>query len=43
MNSIHQVFAILTKTMLSFYFNKNKKVGVERIGIGGKVLFEGTL
>ena len=29
--------------MLSFNFNKNKKIGVERISIGGKTLFEATL
>ena len=29
--------------MLSFNFNMEKKIGVERISIGGKTLFEGTL
>ena len=29
--------------MLSFNFNKSKKIGVERISVGGKTLFEGTM
>lgn len=29
--------------MLSFNFNKGKKIGVERISVGGKTLFEGTM
>lgn len=29
--------------MLSFNFNKNKKIGVERVDLGDKVLYEGTL
>jgi hypothetical protein len=29
--------------MLSFNFNQKKKTGVERIMIGDKVLFEGTV
>ena len=32
-----------TGYMLSFNFNKNKKSGVERVVIGNKVLFEGTV
>ncbi len=32
-----------TGYMLSFNFNKKKKSGVERISIGNKVLFEGTV
>ena len=29
--------------MLSFNFNKNKKIGVERVQIGNKVVFEGIV
>jgi hypothetical protein len=29
--------------MLSFNFNQKKKQGVERVQIGDKVLFEGTV
>ena len=29
--------------MLSFNFSKGKKIGVERISVGGKTLFEGTM
>ena len=29
--------------MLSFNFNKKKEVGVKRVQVGGKVLFEGTV
>ena len=36
-------FGLDTGYMLSFNFNKNKTVGVERITIGGKTLYEGTL
>ena len=36
-------FGLQTGYMLSFNFNKKKKMGVERIRIGDKVLYEGTL
>lgn len=36
-------FGLQTGYMLSFNFNKKKKTGVERIRIGDKVLYEGTL
>ncbi len=36
-------FGLTTGYMLSFNFNKKKKVGVDRIDIGDKVLFEGVL
>lgn len=36
-------FNIGTGYMLSFNFNKNKKPGVERVDVGDKVLFEGTV
>jgi len=36
-------FGLNTGYMLSFNFNKNKKSGVERIMIGDKVLYEGTV
>lgn len=36
-------FGLDTGYMLSFNFNKKKKQGVERIPIGNKVLFEGTV
>lgn len=36
-------FGLDTGYMLSFNFNKKKTVGVERISIGGKTLYEGTL
>ena len=32
-----------TGYMLSFNFNKKKEVGVKRVQVGGKVLFEGTV
>lgn len=32
-----------TGYMLSFNFNRNKQIGVKRIGIGEKVLYEGTV
>ena len=37
------LFGLDTGYMLSFNFNKKKTVGVERITIGGKNLYEGTL
>lgn len=36
-------FHLDTGYMLSFNFNKNKKPGVERVNVGDKVLFEGTV
>ena len=36
-------FGLDTGYMLSFNFNKKKKQGVERVCIGDKVLFEGTV
>jgi len=36
-------FNLTTVYMLSFNFNRNKQPGVERIEIGEKVLFEGTV
>lgn len=36
-------FNLDTGYMLSFNFNKNKKPGVERVNVGNKVLFEGTV
>ncbi len=36
-------FGLTTGYMLSFNFNKNKKPGVERVAIGDKVLYEGTV
>lgn len=36
-------FDLDTGYMLSFNFNKNKKSGVERVNVGNKVLFEGTV
>lgn len=36
-------FGLSTGYMLSFNFNKNKKPGVERVNVGNKVLFEGTV
>lgn len=36
-------FKLDTGYMLSFNFNKNKKSGVERINVGDKVLYEGTV
>lgn len=37
------IISIDTGYMLSFSFNKNKKPGVERVNVGDKVLFEGTV
>ena len=36
-------FGLSTGYMLSFNFNKEKKVGVERVEVGDKVVFEGTI
>ena len=36
-------FGLDTGYMLSFNFNKKKTIGVERISIGGKTIYEGTL
>ena len=36
-------FGLTTGYMLSFNFNKNKKPGVERVVVGDKVLYEGTV
>ncbi len=36
-------FGLTTGYMLSFNFNKNKKPGVERVTVGDKVLYEGTV
>lgn len=36
-------FGLSTGYMLSFNFNQKKKTGVERVQIGEKVLFEGTV
>jgi len=36
-------FDLNTGYMLSFNFNQKKKTGVERVVIGDKVLFEGTV
>ena len=36
-------FGLQTGYMLSFNFNKDKKTGVQRVEIAGKVLFEGTV
>ncbi len=36
-------FGITTGYMLSFNFNKNKKPGMERVAVGDKVLYEGTV
>ena len=36
-------FNLTTGYMLSFNFNKNKEVGVKRVEIGEKVLFEGMV
>ena len=33
-------FGLDTGYMISFNFNQNKKPGVERLNVGGKVLFE---
>ena len=36
-------FGLTTGYMLSFNFNKKKEVGVKRVEVGDKVLFEGTV
>ena len=36
-------FGLSCGYMLSFNFNKNKTVGVKRVHVGDKVLFEATL
>ena len=36
-------FSLTTGYMLSFYFNKKKELGVKRIEIGDKILFEGIV
>jgi hypothetical protein len=36
-------YGLTTGYMLSFNFNKNKKVGVEQVHIGDKILYEGTV
>ena len=36
-------FGLSTGYMLSFNFNQKEKTGVERVQVGEKVLFEGTV
>ena len=36
-------FGLSTGYMLSFNFNQKKKTGVERVQLGDKVLYEGTV